>query len=324
VSSCNFEYGTSPSLGSSVACTQSPTTGSTYVSASLAWLPWSTNYYVRLSATGTAGTSYGAVQTFQTPSPVPSLYTPLPTTTTVGTTYTPYPYPTYTPPPPVSSYPSYRPSSRAAAIARCMRLRGAKRKKCLSALNRRGGGGGRGPKSDNGLSVYYCPYGRTSAARAASILGAGPDVARAASTSEAGWPAKECLKMDKGPAGQHHTIVGMRHVHNWLLGGWGSDTIVGGEKGDVIWGDYQDCCWPSHQTAIIHAGNGRNVIYANDSLNYVWTGTNPKTIVHAHASGIEGVIHCGSSAQVIFLSSVSEKHFKLDHCGRISHYSVGY
>ena len=130
--------------------------------------------------------------------------------------------------------------------------------------------------------------------------------------------------MDKGPAGQHHTIVGMRHVHNWLLGGWGSDTIIGGERGDVIWGDYQACCWPKHQTAIIHAGNGRNVIYANDTLNYVWTGTNPKTIVHAHASGISGVIHCGSRSQVIFLSVVSERHFKLDGCGRISHFSVGY
>ena len=130
--------------------------------------------------------------------------------------------------------------------------------------------------------------------------------------------------MDKGPAGRHHTIVGMRHVHNWLLGGYGSDTLIGGERGDVIWGDYHPSGAPKHQTAIIHAGNGRNVIYANDTLNYVWTGTNPKTIVHAHVSGIGGVIHCQSPGIVVFLSVVSERHFKLDGCRHISHFSVGY
>jgi hypothetical protein len=168
--------------------------------------------------------------------------------------------------------------------------------------------------NDVGLYVAFCPR----PAAASSLR------ASAAGTSEKGWPPKQCLKMDKGPAGRHHTIVGERGVHNWLLGGYGSDTIIGGDIGDVIWGDYHPAGEPKHQTAIIRAGNGRNVIYANDTLNYVWTGTNPRTVVHAHASGISGVIHCGSSQQVMFLSTVSEKHFKLDGCGRISHYSVGY
>ena len=42
------------------------------------------------------------------------------------------------------------------------------------------------------------------------------------------------------------------------------------------------------------------------------------------ASGISGVIHCQSSGIVVFLSSVSERHFKLDGCQHISHFSVGY
>jgi hypothetical protein len=311
---CHFEYGTSPSLGSNVPCAQSLGTYGGQAYAAVNGLQWATSYYARLSASNLPGRqTFGAIQTFQTPSPI--VYPPYRPPPSVS--YTPYPPYTYTNPP--YNPPNYyaRPSSPSrAALARCMRMRGDRRSKCLAGLRRRGGGrGGSGPASDRGLSVYYCRYGRTSARRA---------VAHAASTSEAGWPPKECLKMDKGPAGQHHTIVGMRHVHNWLLGGYGSDTIIGGDKGDVIWGDYQDCCWPKHQTAIIHAGNGRNVIYANDTLNYVWTGKNPKTVVHAHANGISGVIHCGSSSQVIFLSVVSERHFKLDGCGRISHFSVGY
>jgi hypothetical protein len=306
VTDCHFEYGTSPAppLGASVPCAQSLGATSGIASATVSPLQWATTYYARLVASDGAQGA-GPVETFQTPNPI--TYTPY-TPPTYTPTYPPYSYPEY------SRLPGYRPYvPNAAALARCRRMSGARRAKCLAALRRRGGSSG--PASDRGLSVYFCPYGRKSAR---------PLTAQAASTSEAGWPPKECLKMDKGPAGQRHTIVGMRHVHNWLLGGYGSDTIVGGERGDVIWGDYHPSGAPAHQTAIIHAGNGRNVIYANDTLNYVWTGTNPKTIVHAHASGISGVIHCGSSSQVIFLSSVSQRHFKLDGCGRVSHYSVGY
>jgi hypothetical protein len=145
-----------------------------------------------------------------------------------------------------------------------------------------------------------------------------------AMTSHAGWPPDQHLVMDKGPAGQRHVLRGKMGAHNYLLGGWGNDTIYGGNSGDVIWGDYNESTWPSYQTVTIHAGNGRNFIYANDTVDYVWTGSNPRTVVHAHNPGTSGVIHCQSSGIVVFLSKVSERHFKLDGCQHISHYSVGY
>lgn len=168
--------------------------------------------------------------------------------------------------------------------------------------------------NDAGLYVAFCPGDAAASSFRASAAG----------TSEAGWPAKECLKMDKGPAGRRHMLVGQHGVHNWLLGGYGNDTIIGGDRGDVIWGDYHPNGEPRWQSATIHAGNGRNVIYANDTVNHVWTGANPRTVVHAHASGISGEIHCQSAGVVVFLSTVSERHFKLDGCHHISHYSVGY
>jgi hypothetical protein len=167
---------------------------------------------------------------------------------------------------------------------------------------------------DAGLYVAFCP----------ALSGSASLQAYAAGTSEAGWPAKECLKMDKGPAGRSHTLKGQRAVHNWLLGGYGNDTIIGGDVGDVIWADYHPSGQPSWQSATIHAGNGHNVIYANDTVNHVWTGTNPRTVVHAHVSGISGDIHCESPGIVLFLSTVSERHFKRYGCHHISHYSVGY
>jgi hypothetical protein len=209
---------------------------------------------------------------------------------------------------------------------------------------------------DVGLYTAYCPLGRATGprsnraqGRSEASLGAGESeptreedeevaprgiaseaasargpIGRAASTSEAGWPAKQCLKMDKGPAGRRHTLVGLNGVHNWLLGGYGNDTIIGGDRGDVIWADYHPSGEPRSQTALIRAGNGRNVIYANDTFNEVWTGSDPRTVVHAHVSGISGVIHCQSPGVVVYLSVVSERHFTLDGCKHVSHYSVGY
>ena len=108
-------------------------------------------------------------------------------------------------------------------------------------------------------------------------------------TSHAGWPPNEHLVMDKGPAGPQNVLTGVNGKHNYLLGGYGNDTIYGGDSGDVIWGDYHPS-GESHADGVIHAGNGKNYIYANDTVNYVWTGTNPQTVVHAHENS--GVIHC--------------------------------
>jgi hypothetical protein len=142
-----------------------------------------------------------------------------------------------------------------------------------------------------------------------------------AMTSHAGWPPDQHLVMDKGPAGASHVLTGKPGVHNYLLGGYGNDTIYGGDAGDVIWGDFHPS-GESHQTAIIHAGNGKNYIYANDTINYVWTGTNPQTVVHAHEDS--GVIHCENPQQTVYTSHHALPHYKLEGCKHISFYSVGY
>ena len=49
----------------------------------------------------------------------------------------------------------------------------------------------------------------------------------------------------QGPRRAHNTLTGRHGVHNYLLGGYGNDTIYGGNAGDVIWGDYHPTGWPS-------------------------------------------------------------------------------
>jgi hypothetical protein len=136
---------------------------------------------------------------------------------------------------------------------------------------------------DRGLYVAFCPPNE----EAASIA----SVPRA-STAEAnheGWPRDECLKMDKRTAGLSHTIVGLKNVHNWLLGGYGNDTIYGGNAGDVIWGDYHPEGQSESERDYLHGGAGEDWIYSSHGFNEIWTGAGNDhlALIYGH-----GVIHC--------------------------------
>lgn len=80
LAACAFEYGTSPLLGSSIACASTPSapSGSQPVSAVLGGLQTGTTYYYRLAATGPGGSADGATMSFQTAPAPPS--TPGPST----------------------------------------------------------------------------------------------------------------------------------------------------------------------------------------------------------------------------------------------------
>jgi len=131
--------------------------------------------------------------------------------------------------------------------------------------------------------VAFCPA-REEAARTAAM-----PRARVAEANHAGWPAEECLKMDKGPAGRSHTLVGLEHVHNWLLGGYGNDTIFGGDDGDVIWGDYHPGGQSESQVDRLHGGSGNDWIYSSHGYNEIWTGggNDHLALVYGH-----GVVFC--------------------------------
>lgn len=68
VSECEFEYGTTPSYGSSVPCTSLPGSGSSpvAVSAGISSLAADTEYHYRISATNTGGNGYGFDRTLAT------------------------------------------------------------------------------------------------------------------------------------------------------------------------------------------------------------------------------------------------------------------
>lgn len=163
-------------------------------------------------------------------------------------------------------------------------------------------------RDDSGVYVHYCPQDQPAAPLALAAQSAAARVAPAAKVAAArahtamanhdGWPPDECLKMDKGSYGASHTLVGLRDVHNWLLGGYGNDTVYGGEAGDVIWADYQPSGQSEAEVDRIHAGNGEDWIYSSHGYNEIWTGAGNDhlALVYGH-----GVIYCNGKGLKTFV-----------------------
>jgi hypothetical protein len=150
---------------------------------------------------------------------------------------------------------------------------------------------------DRGVYVAFCPRGEQLASIAsrdppggqrAHAATANAQRAHAAEANHTGWPPDECLKMDKGSPGLSHTLVGLEHVHNWLLGGYGSDTIYAGAAGDVVWGDYHPEGQPESQSDYIHGGAGDDWIYSSHGYNEIWTGAGDDhlALVYGHGTVI--------------------------------------
>lgn len=63
-------------------------------------------------------------------------------------------------------------------------------------------------------------------------------VAWAQSSLHPEWPPIQNVIIDKDTSGGSHVLRGAPGVHNEILGGYGNDTLYGGNAGDVIWTNY--------------------------------------------------------------------------------------
>lgn len=141
----------------------------------------------------------------------------------------------------------------------------------------------------------------------------------AANTSHAGWPSP--LKLQSNRLDESTPLIGVKGIHNELLGGHGNDTIVAGNIGDVLWGDYKPSGQPTTQRDRIKGGAGKDFIYASHGRNIITTGGGADQI-HAHYG--RGTITCTSPKATVFLSHRSRPHYKLHGCPHISFKTVGH
>ena len=167
--------------------------------------------------------------------------------------------------------------------------------------------------NDTGIYVHYCPGHRRESPRSRGRRVRGSPRGSSALASHEGWPPKQCLKMDKGPVGEEHTLDGLKGVHNWLLGGYGNDTIYAGDEGDVIWGDYQPSGQSEGEHDRLHGGAGNDWIYSSHGSSEIWTGAGNDhlALIYGH-----GVVYCnGTGLKILVMRYLPKnRHWHLIGC----------
>jgi hypothetical protein len=133
-------------------------------------------------------------------------------------------------------------------------------------------------------------------------------------------PSYSCDGLHKNRSCAHHSGTVARRGHNELLGGHGNDTIYAGPRGDVIWGDYKPSGQPSSQVDRIYGGNSRDIIFAGHGTNFIRAGGG-NDWVKAHFG--RGIIDCGGGRDVLYVSRRAQKSYRIRHCERISHKTLG-
>jgi Ca2+-binding RTX toxin-like protein len=114
-------------------------------------------------------------------------------------------------------------------------------------------------------------------------------------------------------------VVTSRAGHNELLGGHGNDALYAGPWGDVLWADYKPSGQPTTQVDHVFGGNGRDFIYASHGTNMIAAGGDDW--VKAHFG--KGTIDCGGGRDLLYISRRAQRHYKIQHCERISHKTLG-
>jgi Ca2+-binding RTX toxin-like protein len=130
-----------------------------------------------------------------------------------------------------------------------------------------------------------------------------------------------CDGLHKNRSCAHSSGVVARRGHNELLGGHGNDTIHAGPQGDVIWGDYKPSGQPSSQVDRLFGGNSRDFIYASHGTNII-RARGGDDYVKAHFG--HGIIDCGGGRDMLYVSRRAQKGYKIRHCEKISHKTLGY
>ena len=118
----------------------------------------------------------------------------------------------------------------------------------------------------------------------------------------------------------HGVVVTSRSGHNELLGGHGTTRCTPGRGATCCGATTSPPGQPSSQVDQIFGGPGRDFIYASHGTNMISAGGGADWI-KAHFG--RGTIDCGGGNDILFVSRRAQRHYKIRHCDRISHRTLG-
>jgi Ca2+-binding RTX toxin-like protein len=131
------------------------------------------------------------------------------------------------------------------------------------------------------------------------------------------WPAIDRSNVQIAHGGDV-TFHGAKDASNELLGYHGSDTLYGGDKSDVLWGDYIGDGQPSTQVDKLYGGLGNDFLYSSHGLNMLDGGPGNDAIKARYG---HGTINCGSGRDIVYVPKSRKKNWKFIGCEKLEYRS---
>lgn len=114
------------------------------------------------------------------------------------------------------------------------------------------------------------------------------------------------------------TFRGAQDESSELLGFHGSDTLYGGNKADVLWGDYIGDGQPSTQVDKLYAGPGNDFLYSSHGRNTLDAGPGNDAIKARYGSG---TVNCGSGRDIVYVPRSRKSHWTFKGCEKFEYRS---
>lgn len=128
------------------------------------------------------------------------------------------------------------------------------------------------------------------------------------------YPKLTLKDVQTAPKNRGATLVGRKDRSNQLLGYHGSDTLIGGDKSDVLWADHVGTGQPASQFDRITGGDGTDFIYSSKGTNAIDAGPGNDVVKIRYG---RGTLDCGPGRDIINLPRSRDKKWKIVNCEKI-------
>lgn len=131
------------------------------------------------------------------------------------------------------------------------------------------------------------------------------------------WPTidRSNVQIAKGAGVTFH---GAEDESSELLGYHGSDTLYGGTKADVLWGDYQTTGQPATQVDKLYGGGGNDFLYSSHGINTLDGGAGNDAIKSRYG---RGTVNCGSGRDIVYVPKSRKRNWKFIGCEKFEYRS---
>ncbi|MCW3040129.1 MAG: calcium-binding protein [Solirubrobacterales bacterium] len=131
------------------------------------------------------------------------------------------------------------------------------------------------------------------------------------------WPTIDRANVHiAGPSGG--IMRGPQDSSSELLGFHGSDTLYGGDVGDVLWGDYIGENQPVGQVDKLYGAGGSDFLYSSHGRNTIDGGPGNDAIKVRYG---RGSVNCGSGRDIVYVPKSRKRNWTFAGCEKFEYRS---